>query len=185
MKNLLDHPVVNYLIIIGASLGVALICFRLGGTYATVSGKQGDVFTYQASGALAGFIIVFLFSYWVLGKLRKEAAASRGAWAIPVKVYVQAEPENFDPPATKYTCEARLFNENTGERRAFQVTPRWEEGFLTVDLLDVSLADYVGAEITDDQNRRWYLQDFKPSDHRRKAEPLFIINNRGGDGNGA
>jgi hypothetical protein len=185
MNNLLDQPVVNYLIIIGASLVVALLCFSLGDTYATVSGKQGEAFTYSASGALAGFIIVFFASYWVLRKLRREAEASRGAGAISVKVYVQAEPDNFDPPATKYTCEATLFNENTGERRTRQVTPRWEEGFLTVDLLDVSVADYVGAMITDDQNRLWYLQDFKPSDHRRKAEPLFIANNPGGDGNGA
>ena len=185
MNNLLDHPVVKYLIIIGASLGVALICFRLGGTYATVSGKQGEAFTYQASGALAGFIIVFFASQWVLGRLTRDASTSKAAWAIPVKVYVQAEPENLDPPATKYTCEATLFNENTGVRRTLQVTPRWEEGFLTVDLLDVSVADYVGATITDDQNRRWYLQDFKPSDHRRKAQPLFNPKHRAGGGNGA
>ena len=184
MNKLLDHPVVNYLIIIATSLFVALICFNLGGSLAEVSGNESNIFTYKASGALAGFIIVFFLSQWVLQRLRKEAAARREAWAIPVKVFVQAEPD-FDPPADKYKCEATLFNEDTGERRTLQIAPRFEAGFLTVDLLDVSLTEQVGALIIDDRNRRWYLQDFKPSEHNKQAKLLFNAMNKEGGSNGA
>ena len=186
MANPLDRPLVDYLLIILCSLGVAVICFKLGGSLAEVSGNEKNFLglTFKASGALAGFIIVFFLSQRALEKLRRQALASKAAWAIPVKVFVQAEPD-FDPPATRYTCEATLFNEETGVRRTLQIAPRWEAGFLTVDLLDVSLADYVGALITDDRNRRWYLQDFKPSEHNKEAKLLFNANNRGGGSNGA
>jgi hypothetical protein len=176
MTNLLDHPVINYLIIITSSLFVALICFFLGGSLAEVSGNQRNMLTYKASGALAGFIIVFFLSQWALAKLRREAAARRDAWVMPVRVYVQAEPEKLDPPADKYRCEATLFNEVTGVRRTLQITPRWEGGFLTVDLLDVSLAEQVGAFIIDDHDRRWHVQDFKPSGHTKQAKRLLNTN---------
>ena len=103
MRNPLDRPVTDYLVNILCSLVVAVICFKLGGSLAEVSGNEKSFLglTFKASGALAGFIIVFLLSKKALEKLRREAAARRDAWAIPVKVYVQAEPD-FDPPATKY-----------------------------------------------------------------------------------
>ena len=184
MRDLLDHPLVDFLLIVLCSLGVALICFKLGGSLAEVSGNEKNFLglTFKASGALGGFIIVFLLSKKALEKLRQDATSRRNARVIPVKVYVQAEPD-FDPPADKYKCEATLFNEETGERRTLQIKPRWEAGYLTVDLLEVALADYVGALITDDHNRRWVLQDFKPSEHNKEA--ILLFNNQGGGNNAA
>src|SRR5439155_10563744 len=106
MRNLLDHPLVDFLLIMVCSLAVALICFKLGGSLAEISGNEKNFLglTFKASGALGGFIIVFLLSKKALEKIRQDATARRDARVIPVKVFVQAEP-NFDPPADKNKCK--------------------------------------------------------------------------------
>jgi hypothetical protein len=173
MRNLLDNPVVDYLTISVCSLLVALICFILGGSLADVSGTSKALgVTYSASGALAGFFIVFVLSQKALARFRREAAARRETQTIPVKVYVQTNP-NFDPPATKYRCEATFVNEETGETRTFTTAPRFEAGFLTVYFANVTSADFLGAMISDDRNRQWVLQDFKPFTQTREAIPLL------------
>jgi hypothetical protein len=171
MRNLLDHPVVNYLIISLCSLAVALICFKLGGSLAEVSGNQDSVLgvTFKASGALGGFFLVFLLSQRALERFRKESGdLAKDSSTMRVKVYLRGKPQTFNP-ATKYKCEATLFNEETGERRVLEVIPRWEAGFLTLDFLGVLLADYVGAIISDDRNQRWQLQDFKTLTQEREV----------------
>lgn len=173
MKTLLDHPVVEYLIISLCSLVVALICFKLGGSLAKVSGNEGNFLgvTFEASGLIGGFFLVFLSSQKALEKFRAAAAARRDTWAISVKVHVHADPK-LDPPASKYVCEATLSSELTGERRPLSVQPGWEAGALTMTFPDVSLTDFVGAMITDDQDRKWYLEDFKPLIHIKQATLL-------------
>jgi hypothetical protein len=173
MKTLLDHPVVEYLVISVCSLVVALVCFKLGGSLAKISGNEGTFLgvTFEASGLIGGFFIIFLTSQKALEKFRTAAATRRDTWAISVKVHVHADPK-LDPPASKYLCDATLSNEVTGQRRPLKVEPGWEAGALTMTFPDVSLTDFVGAMITDDQDRKWYLEDFKPLTHFRQATPL-------------
>jgi len=183
MRNPLDHPLVDYLIISVISLAVALICFKLGGSLAEVSGTENNFLgvTFKASGALGGFFLVFLLSQKAIEKLRRDAATRRENWTIPVKVYVEAEPD-FHPPATKYKCEATVINDVTGETRTLNLEPRWEAGFLTVSFRDVTLSDFLGAMITDDRNQQWQLEDFRPFTHNKEATLLFNRNARGNGG---
>ena len=173
MRNPADNPVLDYLTIIVCSLIVAVICFKLGGSIAQVSGNENSFLgvTFSASGALAGFFIVFVLSQKALERFRTQAASRRDR-ATPVKIYVHAKP-SFDPPATRYKCEASVLNEETGETRTVQLAPRFEAGFLTVHFPDVKSVDYLGAMITDDRNRQWVLQDFKPFTQTREAVPLL------------
>ncbi len=181
MRNPLDHPVVDYLVNILCSLLVAIICFELGGSLAKVSGNEESVLglTFEASGALAGFIIVFLLSKKALERLRSNAAARRELSTVRVKVYVLSK--GFDRK-TRYQCEASLQNETTGATRTAQVTPRWEAGYLTLLFPDVLLAEFVGAVITDDLNHQWQLEDFQPFTHKQNVIPLFKSNGNGGGG---
>jgi hypothetical protein len=170
IRDVLDHPVVVYLIISLASLGVAVICFKLGGSLAEVSGNQDSILGvgFKASGALGGFFLVFLLSQRAIGSFRRDTSIlTKEASTLRVKVYLRGKPHNFNP-AINYKCEAVLFNEETGERRTLQVTPRWEAGFLTLDFHGVLPVDYVGAIISDDRNQRWQLQDFKPLTHEKE-----------------
>lgn len=170
----IDRPVVDYLVIIFCSLLVALICFLLGDSLAKVSGNDANFlgFTFEAGGALAGFLIVFALSRRVLERLRREATAARDLLAIPVSVYVETQ-SRFDPPATKYKCEAKLYNVNTGETRTLPMQPGLENGALRFDLRDVLLAEFVSAIISDDRNQQWYLEDFKPFTQKKAAIQLL------------
>ena len=175
-----DRPVVDYLIIIISSLVVALICFKLGDSLAKVSGNDTTLvgFTFEAGGALAGFLIVFALSQRLLERLRK----AQDTLSIPISVYVEAQPK-FDPPASKYRCEATLFNSSTGESRTLPMQPGLENGSLRFNLQDVLLAEFVSAMISDDQNRQWYLEDFKPFIQKKPATPLFQNQGNGGRNN--
>jgi hypothetical protein len=170
----IDRPAVDYLVIIFCSLVVALICFLLGDSLAKVSGNDANFlgFTFEAGGALAGFLIVFALSRRVLERLRREATTSRDMLAIPVSVYVETQ-SRFDPPATKYKCEAKLYNVNTGETRTLPMHPGLENGALRFDLRDVLLAEFVSAIISDDRNQQWYLEDFKPFTQKKAAIQLL------------
>lgn len=181
----LDRPVIDYLVIIVCSLGVALFCFLLGDSLAKVSGNDANFlgFTFEAGGALAGFLIVFALSRRVLEGLRKQATAARDTLAIPVSVYVETNPR-FDPPASKYRCEAQLYNVDTGETRTLPMQPGLENGALRFDLRDVLLAEFVSAMIRDDRNQQWYLEDFKPFTQKKAAILLLGSKSNGGRNNG-
>ncbi len=75
----LDRPVVVYAIMISMSLVAAVICFQVGGSVAKVT--QNDAtwigFTFEAGGALAGFVIVFLLSSRVLDRINAARPAER------------------------------------------------------------------------------------------------------------
>jgi hypothetical protein len=161
-----DRPVVDYLVIIVCSLAAALICFKLGDSLAKVSNNDANFlgFTFEAGGALAGFLIIFALSRRVLEGLRR----ARDMLAIPVSVYVETQTK-FDPPASKYRCEATLYNVDTGETRTVPMQPGLENGALRFDLRDVLLAEFVSAMISDDRNQEWYLEDFKPFTQKKAA----------------
>jgi len=166
-----DRPVIDYLVIIVCSLAVALLCFWLGDSLARVSGNDASLlgFTFEAGGALAGFLIIFALSQRVLERLR----TARDMLAVPVSVYVETQ-SKFAPPASKYRCEAKLYNVDTGETRTLPMQPGWENGALRFDLRDVLLAESVSAIISDDRNQQWYLEDFKPFTQKKAAIDLLV-----------
>jgi len=181
MRIRFDRPVIDYLVIIVCSLAAALICFKLGDSLAKVSDNDANFlgFTFEAGGALAGFLIIFALSLQVLERLRR----ARDMLAIPVSVYVET-PAKFAPPASKYRCEATLYNVDTGETRTLPMQPGWENGALRFNLRDVLLAESVSAMISDDRNHRWYLGDFEPFTQKQAAIILFESQNNGGRNNG-
>ena len=69
----LEHHVVQYLIIFVLAVAAAVLFFEIGGSFAHVTGQQDNPtlkLTFEAGGGLAGFILVLLLSVWVIGKLR-------------------------------------------------------------------------------------------------------------------
>ena len=74
---LLERPIVSYIIMGIFSIVAAVICFQIGGSFAKVSGQQGTPLGvgFEAGGALDGFLTIFLLSQRVIGKPqeRKES----------------------------------------------------------------------------------------------------------------
>jgi hypothetical protein len=163
MQKALDHPVIGYLIVSLCSLTVAVMCFRLGGSLAEISGKDNTFlgFGFKASGAIGGFAIVFVLSLKAIEKLKDIEKQKPQEIPLRIKVHLIGKPQNFSLQHT-YSCEAVVFNSETGERQSYKIEPRWEAGLLTLDLRNLRAGDYVGAKITDAQNRTWILQDFQP-----------------------
>jgi len=170
IRRYLDHPVVRYLIIAVFSTLASLIFFALGGSLASVSNNEETFlgFSFKASGAIGGFVLIFFASLKALEKLTPPAIDP----TLQVRVYLLGIPEGFSREET-YVCEGRIFNGETGEKREFTSEPRWEVGYLTIDFHDVGRDDFVGAKIHDG-GKVWQLDDFLPLVSERRAELLKV-----------
>lgn len=166
MTRFLDHPVISYLIVSVISLGVAVICFLLGDSLAQVSGTENTFLGlgFKASGAIGSFFLVFMLSLRGIKRLREVIQIAE----FPVKVYLTGEPEDFSMNSD-YTCQAVIFDGETGDRSNVQVDPRWEAGYLTLDFRGIRPQEYLGAKITDGQERTWQLPDFRPLESKREC----------------
>src|SRR5206468_2289550 len=67
------HFMVQYMIVASCGLLVAFLLFKIGGSFAQVTGQENSVIgvSFEAGGAFAGFLLVFLLSVPVISKLRK------------------------------------------------------------------------------------------------------------------
>jgi hypothetical protein len=68
----LEHHMVQYLIVGLFGVFAAFLFFKLGGSFAKVTGQENTVvgISFEAGGGFGGFLLVFLLSVWVIGRLR-------------------------------------------------------------------------------------------------------------------
>ena len=155
--DILERPIVSYLIIGIFSVAAAMIFFKLGGSFAKISGQENTLlgFSFEASGALGGFFLIFWISLRALGTLRAKAGR------IHMKLHLNGKPENFERRDDTYICTYWLYNEDTGESHEFpDKKTRWEAGYLTVDIRDVGPNDLIGVRIKNAQNKVWQSDYF-------------------------
>lgn len=147
---MLDHPLVRLLVLAMLSLTAAILLFLLGDSFAEVTqATPGVGFSFKAGGALAGFLIIFRV-------LQKQLARS-----VPVtKLHLEGAP-SFDRRGT-YRCAYEIFNDENGERRHVTVKPRWEAGFLTIDVRDVGHNDLIAIEVMAEGDGSVWTCDFFP-----------------------
>jgi len=166
----LDHPVVRYLIIAVFSTLASVIFFALGGSLAAVSNNEDTFlgFSFKASGAIGGFVLIFFASLKALERLTPPPVEL----SLQVHVYLLGIPEGFSREET-YVCEGRIFDRESGEKREFTSEPRWEQGYLTIDFHEVGHDDFLGARIHEG-DKVWMLDDFLPLVSERRAELLKV-----------
>ncbi len=83
------------------------------------------------------------------------------------------KPKSFDRSDKAYTCKYWIFNEETGNRKESpSFKPRWEAGFLTIDIKDVGADDMIAAQIKNAQKDVWECDYFLTRTHTKEAELL-------------
>ena len=164
----LEHPTIRYLLIVVVSIFAAVILFKIGGSLAEVTGQEDTIveFGFEASGAVGGFLIIFWTSPKVIAMLNREKR-------IGMKLYLIGKPKSFDRSDETYTCKYWIFNEETGDKKESpSVKPRWEAGFLTIDIQHVGPDDMIAAQVKNAQKDVWECDYFPTRAHTTDAELL-------------
>jgi len=154
VQRVVDHPLVSYLVIGSFSLLSAWLCWRLGGSVAKVVTPDAGVgATIELGGALGGFAAMFLLSLWVFRKLHQLRPATRS-----LRVFLIPR-EQFQA-ASGYTCFVTVYDGESGDERRLRVTPRRENGYLTIDLLDLRDGEMFQIELKD--GTKTWRSDYSP-----------------------
>ena len=170
MDKFLGHPTVIYLLIVVVSISAAVILFKVGGSLAEVTGQENTFlgFGFKAGGAIGGFLLIFWTSPKVIEMLKNKREKR-----INMRLYLIGNPKNFDRGDTTYTCKYRIFNEETGDSEESKLfKPRWEAGFLTIDIKDVGSDDMIAAHVENEQKDVWECDYFHSRAHTREAKLL-------------
>jgi hypothetical protein len=154
----LDHPVVRYLVIGVFSVVASIVLFLVGGSLAEISDNNQTLlgFSFKASGAIGGFFITFWMSLRAIPRLQPQLEP------VTMTLYLTGDPQSFSPQDRSYRCEGRVFNRRTGEQRDFELRPRWEAGYLTIDFRGVRPDDLISAQIENDRHSIWEFDYFYP-----------------------
>jgi hypothetical protein len=149
-----DHPLVSYLVIGSFSLLSAWICWRLGGSVAqVVTPDAGLGATIELGGAVGGFAAMFLLSLWVFRKLHQLRPATRS-----LRVFLT--PREPFQTGSGYTCFVTLYDAESGDERRRELTPRRENGYLTLDLLGLRDGEMFQVEVRD--GAKTWRSDYSP-----------------------
>lgn len=155
----LKHPIVVYAVISATSLIVAAFLFIIGGSVAKLAGHDDTLvgISFEAGGALAGFIIVFYVSYKVIIGLYEKLNSVNPR--INIKVYLQTNSQHF-PRNDNYTASYAIFNEETGESEERIAQILWDAGYLTIHAMEIGEKDYLTVKIKNSSQKTWESDSF-------------------------
>ena len=165
--------IIFYLISIGVSLLCAFLLFRLGGSFAEITGEEKSVIgmTFKAGGAVAGFIIIFWLSYIVM--LRFEEKIKPQEFKISMKIYLHPENGNFDRRDSSYEATYLVYDTESGISRTYKSEVLWEAGYLTIIANELGDNDYLKVSVKNGGGLKWESDSF----HTRspKIEKMNLI----------
>ena len=159
--NLLESPIVSYIIMGIFSSVAALIFFLIGGGVATVAGQEGTLIGvgFEAGGALAGFVIIFLLSFRVITKLRDMTPEEQRS----LRDYIlRVREDTFTPRSL--ICRYRLFDAETGDWGQWkEISYTREGGAPKIHVAEMEQRHIIRIRLEDARNNMiWESEDDYP-----------------------
>jgi hypothetical protein len=150
-----NSRIYHLLLIASASLVAATVSFFAGGYIAEAASATPVMgITFKASGALAGFLIVFAALF---------AAYLKLGVTIPLfKVTVSPMRGNFPDSGNPYVAQLTIMKYASGKQQVRDAAVLWEAGGLTVHLRDIEEDDMVMIVLTDAAGKSWRSIFFSP-----------------------
>lgn len=148
---ILEQPMVSNIVMGVFSTVAAILFFVIGGSVAEVTGQENNLLqvTFEAGGALAGFIIVFSLSHRAYGRILEMGGNSQKR----LREYILRIPaDGYNPQDPGLACQYKLYNREEGG---------WDESWKPIGFIkggEGSLQVYV-AEMTEDNTIRFKLRD--------------------------
>jgi hypothetical protein len=164
LHRLLDHPVIRLLVIGTFSVGSSYLFWMIGGNFAKVVSNDPAVgMSFELGGAIAGFASVFLMLLWAFKELHKLQ---------PLRsIKVHLIPRDRFSAREEYSCKVRIYDRELGNEQTFDLIPRREAGYLTIDLRDLRNTAMFRIELRNSQNI-WQSEYYGVAVSSAEMEPL-------------
>ena len=166
----LNHPLVAYIVISAISLIVAILLFMVGGSVADIAETSVALgITIEASGAIAGFIIVFLYSKRAVIDFQNNAQNVDDR--LKIKMFLTTNTGPFSKQEDCYSCQCIMIDQQNGDRKEIKLNPFWEAGHLTVIVPDIVSEDFISFRVSSRGQQYWETDFFSPRNQTIKLEP--------------
>jgi hypothetical protein len=162
----LNEATPQFVIVFMASVAAAVLFYFLGGSLASVSGDSGTFlgFGFKATGAIAGFVIIFMISS---RSLRNLGSRPNFTPLNILRLRVRGQPAFSRNDVYHVVCT--IIGES-GEKSEVQPDLGWEPpSYLTFDLRNIRPDDRIQATITNAQGLMWQINRFFIWDQLREA----------------
>jgi hypothetical protein len=161
-----DEPITKFGVVFTASVAAAVLFYLLGGSLASVSGDSGTFlgFGFKATGAIAGFVIIYTISYRSLKKM--EPRPDLKPLNI-LRLRVRGQPAFSRDDIYRVRC---TIIPESGEKYEVERDPDWEPpSYLTFDLGQIRPDDRIQATIENARGLTWQITRFFIWDQLREA----------------
>jgi hypothetical protein len=146
-----------YVLVFLISFLFSVLFFNIGGSLAEVTNSSGTFlgFGFKAGGAIAGFVIIVAVSIKVIDHFATAVPAT----PFDIRLKVKGANLPFKQLDT-YVADASISRE--GKDNIFPVQPRWDYGYLAIDLTQVLPDDKIAVVIKnrEDDARQWQVSQF-------------------------
>lgn len=168
-QRFLDHPITMYLVIGVFSVIAAYLFWMIGGNFAKVVSEDAAVgVSFELGGAIAGFVSVFLISLLAFKQLH-QLQPPVPPWGR-IKVFLI--PRDQFSAHDSYACKVWIYDDEIGEERSIDVTPRRENGYLTIDLRDLRDNERFRLELRNSSNQAWQSEYYHVAAPRAEMQAI-------------
>ena len=158
----LERPIVSYIIMGIFSVAASVIFFLIGGSVAEVSGQEGTLIGvgFEAGGALAGFVIIFLLSLRIIDKLKQITPEVNRL----IREYIlRARADSFDSTHETLVCRYMLFDTETGDWGEWNgISYVRAAGGLKIHVREMKPHHIIRIRLEDAQGNVWVSDDDYP-----------------------
>jgi hypothetical protein len=173
---IIERPIMSYIIMGIFSSIAAVIFFLIGGSVAAVTAEDNVLVKagFEATGTIAGFVIIFLLSFRVLAKLKQASPTEKKL----LREYVlRSESNGFDPRDTSLTCAYKLYDTESGGW-----SPQWKEishvraaGGLKIFVSEMGPSHLIRVKLEDGRNHVWEPEE----DLAYGVSPIYLKRTNG------
>ncbi len=147
------------------SVVAAYILWKIGGNAAKVMSDNPAVgITFELGGAIAGFASVFYILRWAFKEFHELQPPLRS-----IKVFLI--PRKHFAAQDTYSCKVWIYDDEVGEERTQELTPRREAGFLTILLRNMRQTETFRIELFNSQNKSWQSEYCHVAASRAEMQP--------------
>jgi hypothetical protein len=171
---ILERPIISYIVMGIFSSVAAVLFFNIGGSVATVTGEDNSIVKagFEAGGAIAGFIIIFVLSLRVFENLHKLTPEEK---RMLREYIIRSQQSGFNPGDHSLACKYKLYDTENGGW-----WPEWKDisyiraaGGLKIIVNEMKPKHLIRIRIEDRHNQIWESEE----DLAYGVSPIFL--NRG------
>lgn len=155
--DILEQPMVSFIIMGIFSTAAAVIFFQIGGSVARVTAEDNQLLqaSIEAGGALAGFIIVFSLSHRAYTKIR---ALNSGTSRRLREYILRVPPDDYNPQDPGLACKYKLYDQSRGgwdDHWKAAAMIKGGEGSLKIFVAEMRENHTIRIQLQDSQGNIW------------------------------